>query len=108
MSDDFPTVSKWSVTKWFILGLVLVVFASITLTALSYAGIIFRTKVERKVFEESYQFKAGQRQKISIFESQLSEINTQLGDPSLTPGQKYQLRSKRAAIRVQLRAARNR
>jgi hypothetical protein len=106
-SDEFK-VSKVSVTGWFFFILVLVIVAGVTLTALSYAGVIFRTKLERKVFEESYQFKAGQRQKISIFEAQLAEINAQLGDPSLTPGQKYQLKSKRAAIRVQLRAARNR
>ena len=103
MSDEF-TVSKWSVTKWFVLGLVFVVVAAVALTALSYAGIIFRTDVERRVYEKSYQYKAGQKQKIAILRSQLAEIESQLFDPKLDPVIRYQLKAKQAAIRVQLRA----
>lgn len=103
MSEEI--ISKKSVLKWWVFGLGLVVLAGVVFTALGYVGIIFETKVEREVYEESYQYKAGQKQKVAILRSQLAEIRMQLGSPGLDPAIRQQLMAKQAAIRVQLRAA---
>ena len=102
-TDDI--VTKRSVAGWWIFGLVLVVLAIAVLTALSYADIIFRTKVERKTYEESYQYKAGQREQIAIMRAQLAEIDSQLLDPKLPPETRRHLTAQQAAIRVRLNAA---
>lgn len=103
MSDFMP--GKKTITKWWIFGLALVILAVVVFTVLGYAGIIFETKVERKVFEESYQYQAGKKQKIATLEAQLAEIESQLSDPKLPSDVERQLKTQRAAIRVQLRAA---
>lgn len=97
-------VSKKSVMGWWIFGIALVVIATIVFGALNYADIIFRTKMEREVFESSYQKKAGDAQQKRILQAQLAEIEQQLLDPKLDPQTRRQLKQQAAAIRVRLRA----
>ena len=105
MSGTEP--SKRSVFGWWAFGLILLVITIAVLTGLSYAGIIFETDVERRVYEKSYQYTAGQKQKIAILRAQQAEIQSQLSDPKLDSVTRRQLKAQRAAIRVRLRAARN-
>lgn len=107
MHDNDMIPTKGAVLKWWMFGLALVVLSAIVLGGLSAAGVIFQTEVERRTFERSYQKKAGDKQKISIWESQLAEINSQLADPKLDPAIAQNLKAQRAALRVRLRAARN-
>jgi hypothetical protein len=103
MSDMEP--SGKMIFKWWFIGLVLTVITVIIFTGLSYAGIIFQTDVERKVYEKSYQYKAGQKQKIAALRAQQAEIESQLLDPKLDSTTRRQLKAQQAAIRIQLRAA---
>ena len=96
---------KRFVGGWFMWFLFLMVIAIIVLSVLGYAGKFTNTVVERKVFEESYQYKEARKGEIAVFQAQLDEINRQLlteQDPVI----RKDLESKAAAIRVQLSAAR--
>ena len=73
-----------------------------------YAGIIFQTDAERRVYERSYQYTAGQKQKLATLRAQQAEIESQLLDLKLDATTRRQLKAQQAAIRVQLRAATNR
>ena len=103
MSDFEPR--KRTIFKWWAIGLTLAVLTSSVLAILSYAGIIFQTVVERKAYEQSYQYQAGRREQRNILQAQLAEIETQLLDPKLPAETRQQLRAQQAAIRVRLRAA---
>jgi uncharacterized protein YpmS len=107
MHDDELIPTKKGVFKWWAFGLLLAIITVCVFAVLSATGIIFQTEVERRTFERSYQKKAGDRQKISTYEAQLAEINSQLADPKLDPAIAKTLRAQRAALRVRLRAARN-
>lgn len=90
---------------WFMWILFLMVVAGIILTTLGYMGKFTGTVVERKVFENSYQYSEARKGEIAVFQAQLAEIESQLlteQDPAI----RQELESKAAAIRVQLAAAR--
>lgn len=74
-------------------------------TVLQHAGVFGRTVVEREVFENSYQYTAAQKEKISIIEAQLEEIRVKLSDQSLDESTRKNLESQQSVLRVRLRAA---
>jgi hypothetical protein len=97
---------KWDFTKWFILIVVLVAIAGGLFAFTGAGGKLFGTFVERKVFEQSYQRSEGLKAKIATFEAQLAEIDAQINQTADT-FTRNDLLAKRAAIVVQLRAARS-
>jgi len=101
-------LNKKTVAKWWFFGLVLLAITVVVFAGLSYAGIIFQTDVERRVYERSYQYTAGQKQKLATLRAQQAEIESQLLDLKLDATTRRQLKAQQAAIRVQLRAATNR
>ena len=92
--------------RWWMWILGLLVVTTIVTTALNYAGIIGRTVVERKVFENSYQYNEGQRARISIFEAQLAEIERKLVNRELDETTRANLEAQSSSVRIQLGAAR--
>lgn len=89
---------------WVWVGLLLV-GSIIILTGLQYAGILGRTVVERKVFENSYQRSESLRSQIATYEAQLSEINRKLsGD--LDSATRVNFEAQASSIRVMLNSAR--
>ena len=92
------------VGSWWMWILGLVIVSVIAFTALSYIGIIGKTVVEREVFENSYQYTAGQRQKMATYEAQIAEINGKLSDSSLDASTRKNLEAQRSAINIQLNA----
>jgi hypothetical protein len=98
-------VKKSRVARWWIFGLVLMVLTATVLAILNAGGLIFQTEVERRTFERSYQYRAGQQQQNAIMQAQLTEIEQQLLDPKLDPQTRHQLRAQAAAIRVRLNAS---
>lgn len=93
-------------TKWWMWVLMLGIPTIMLLMLMSYMGVFTSTVVERKVFEESYQRSEGLKSQIATYEAQLAEIETQLAGAELSPRTRADLEAQRAAIRVQLRAAR--
>lgn len=89
---------------WWIWVLLLVVISIGVLTLTGAAGKIFGTAVEREVFEQSYQYTAGQKAKIAEFSAQLAEIDRQLAG-SLDENTRQNLEAQAAAIRIQLAVA---
>ena len=79
--------------------LVLGIASSWAIRSLIFVG---DTIVEREVFEQSYQYTAGQRERIATFEAQLAEINAQLLRPDLPAGTRADYEAQAALIRVQL------
>lgn len=98
---------KKEVGGWWMWILMLTVVSIIVFTGLSYFGIIGKTIVERKVFENSYQYTAGQRQMIATYEAQLAELNTKLANPELDATTRSNMEGQVSAIRIQLAAARS-
>ncbi len=92
--------------SWWVWILTLTVFTVIVLTAFGYLGTIGKTVVEREVFEQSYQYTAGQQQKIATYEAQMAEIERQLADQDLDSQTRTNLEAQAASIRIQLNAAR--
>lgn len=61
--------------------------------------------VERKAFENSYQYQEARATEVTTYTAQLAEIDRQLSDPNISEQQRAALEAKRAAITVQLNAA---
>jgi len=100
-------VEKKEFAGWWMWILMLVVTSGIIFTTLNYFGIIGKTVVERAVFEQSYQKKAGDKQKIAIFKAQLAEITRKLSNPELNNVTRSNLEASASSIRIQLNAARS-
>lgn len=97
---------KREFARWWLWILGLIIVTAVAIGALNYVGIIGKTAVEREVFEESYQYTAGQRQKIATYEAQLAEINSKLSDPNLDDATRKNLEAQKSSIKIQLDTAR--
>lgn len=89
---------------WWLWVLLLIVLSIGVLSLTGAGSVLFRTAVEREVYEQSYQYTAGQKAKIAEFEAQMDEINRQLSG-SIDDTTRQNLEAQAAAIRVQLAAA---
>jgi hypothetical protein len=70
-------------------------------------GLIGSTVVERKVFENSFQYSEARKTAIATYEAQLAEINRKLASDDLNSQTKTNLESQAAAIRIQLSTERS-
>jgi hypothetical protein len=92
--------------KWWLWVLGLLVVSGVVFGLLRAGGLIGGTILERKVFENSYQYQAGNDARIDVFEAQLEELDRQLANPELDETQRANLEAQAAGIRIQLNAAR--
>lgn len=98
---------KKEFTKWWIWLLFLIVASGAIFVFLSYAGIFGKTVVERKVFENSYQYSAGKKQQIATYEAQLAELSSKLINSNLDENTRSNIEAQMSAIRIQLRIVQN-
>ena len=91
---------------WWVFSLVLLILTIIVLTGLNYVGLIGSTIVERKVFENSFQYSEATKASIATFEAQLVEIGHKLSS-DLDDTTRTNLEASAAAIRIQLSVARS-
>jgi len=95
--------------KWWIWVLALIILSVATLKVTGAFGKIFSTTVERKIFEESYQKKAGDKARLSAYEAQLAQINTKINlSTNLDENTRINLESQKAMLETQINAAKNR
>lgn len=92
---------------WFFWGLLLASIAGIILTGLSYLGVFGQTVVERKVFENSFQYSESRKAEIATFEAQLAEIDGKLNNTNLDSDTRTNLEAQKSAINIQLSVARS-
>ena len=91
--------------RWWIYVLGLVIVTSLIFAGLNYAGVFAKTVVEREVFENSYQYTAGQKAKIATYEAQLAELRGKLSNPELDSTTRTNIQAQISAINIQLNAA---
>lgn len=60
---------------WWLWLIFLIIIAALIGSILKYTGMIGTTIVERVIFENSFQYKEGMKQRSSVLESSLSEID---------------------------------
>ena len=82
-----------------------VIFFAVLFTGLNYVGLIGGTAVKREVFEQSYQYQAGQEARGAILEANLIEVNEQIARAS-TSEEREALQGQKRVIEAQLRAIR--
>ena len=90
---------------WLLWRMVIVAVIAIFFFFLSSAGMLGRTFVERKVFEQSYQRSAALDSQIATFEAQLAEIENQLRNHNMDEGARNNLEDQAAGLRVQISSA---
>jgi len=89
-----------------ILGLFVVSF--LVLSILHYSGMFGQTVVERKIFENSFQYSEARKTEIATFEAQLAEINRSLTSSEIDDQTKSNLEAQAAGLRIKLQVARSR
>lgn len=75
---------------------------------LNSLGLLGRTTIERKVFEESYQRSSAIEQQIATDEAALAEVTRQLQNPNLDEDTRANLEAQASAARVRIDAAKRR
>ena len=92
---------------WWVWVLFLVILSAITFTVLNYVGIIGKTVVQRKVFENSFQYKEARKSENTIFSAQKAEIDRKLSNPELDANTRVNLEAQAAALRIRMTANMN-
>lgn len=106
--DDARRVHKearWTVWKFMLLFLGLVVFLSVVGFGLRSAGLLGGTVVERKVFENSYQRSESLKSQIAQDEAVLAEIDRKLENTTLEQSTIINLEAQAAAARIRIATA---
>lgn len=94
--------ARWTFWRFLPLFLIVVVVIGVIGFGARSLGLIGRTVVERKVFEQSYQRSEALAASIANDEAVLSEIERQLSNPNLDADTRFNLEAQASAARVRL------
>lgn len=97
---------KKLVGGWWMWILLLTIVSGLILTGLSYMGLFGRTVVERKVFENSFQYSESRKSEIATYQAQLTEIDRKLMNTELSQSTRVNLEAQASGLRIQLNVAR--
>ncbi len=92
---------------WWLFLLIILIITSVVLWELGALGKISNTFLERKVFENSLQYSEAKKSEISLYESQLQEIENQINITKDSNTLDH-LQAQAASIRIQLNTAKRR
>ena len=101
-----PGMAAIVIGKWLLIFGTLLIFLGGVWFALSSMGLVGKTIVERKVFEQSFQYSEARKAAIATYEAQLAEINAQLAG-SLDDTTRQNLNATAASIRIKLATERS-
>tara|TARA_Y100000034_G_C6891049_1_gene409901 strand:+ start:971 stop:1312 length:342 start_codon:yes stop_codon:yes gene_type:complete len=106
-ADTVRTESSW--TFWRFLPIVVIFFIIVGGIGfgLKSLGLIGSTIVEREVFEQSYQKRAGDAAQLSTYKAALAEVEAQLQIPGLDAQTKARLEAQATSIRVRINSERD-
>lgn len=99
--------TSWTFFRFLPIGIVIILILSVLGFVLSSMGLIGRTAVERKVFENSYQYTEARKTEQLAFNAQLAEVERKLSS-DLTPEMRTNLEAQAAALRIQINISENR
>ena len=105
-NKDFKEI-KYIVNKffWWIVGLILLITAIGFIT--DGFGLLGKTVLERAVFEQSFQRKAGLEAQLSAYEASLREIELKLRNPNLDKNTRYNLEAQASTLRARINSVEN-
>ncbi len=107
--DEMNQVAKetsWTFWRFLPIFIIAVVILSAIGFGLNSLGLFGRTVVERKVFENSFQYTEARKSEIATYEAQLAEIDGKLANPNLNADTRANLEAQKSAINIQLSVAR--
>lgn len=93
---------------WWLWILLLIVVSFPVLFGMRSCGLIGGTILERKVFENSYQYTEARKTEMLTYQAQLAEIEGKLLNPDLDPSTRTNLEAQASAIRIQLNVVQGR
>jgi len=98
--------TSWTFWRFLPIFLIAVVILSAIGFGLNSLGLFGRTVVERKVFENSFQYTEARKTEIATYEAQLAEIDGKLANPNLDVDTRANLEAQKSALNIQLATAR--
>jgi len=94
---------KKFVGGWWMWILLLIIISSVIVGFLNMAGLIGKTVVERVVFEQSFQYSEGMKQRAATLEANIAEIDMLIATGQ---GNQEHLLAQKSVLRVQLNSMR--
>jgi len=85
---------------WWVWIVTLLIGSMIVFTILNYAGIFGKTVVERVVFENSYQKHEADRDAVTTYDAQISQLKGKLRNPDVSAGTKAEIKAQIDAINI--------
>lgn len=104
--NDAHKEAKWTMWKVLPTLLTVIVILSVIGFTMRSCGLIGRTVVERKVFENSFQYSEARKTEMLTYEAQLSEIERKLRS-NISQSTRDDLEAQAAGIRIMLYSAEN-
>jgi len=99
--------TAWTFWRFLPIFIVVVCILAFIGFGLNSLGLFGRTAVERKVFENSFQYSEARKSEIATYEAQLAEIDGKLANPNLDANTRANLEAQKSAINIQLSIARS-
>lgn len=96
---------KRFVGGWWMWILLLVSVTLVVLGILRSIGMFTSTIVERKVFENSFQYSESRKSELAIWKKELMNIETLLRSPHITEKQKWDLQARKNALNIMIENA---
>jgi biopolymer transport protein ExbB/TolQ len=91
--------------KWFVWVFLLMVCAAIVTFGLQAFGFWGGTVVQRKVFEESFQYSEARRREIATYEAQLAGMRARLKTQDLDVDTEQEIKAQIANVEMRLAVA---
>lgn len=91
---------KKYVGGWWVWIIILLIGTTIIFTGLNYLGVLGKTVVERKVFENSYQKSEADKTASTTYRAQVLMLRRKLQSPNLDAGTKVEIQAQIDAINI--------
>lgn len=93
--------------RWWFLTLILLMISIGFLTFMGYFGKWLDAGIDRKVMENSHQYREARKTEIVTYEAQLAQLRGQLNRSDLSESDKAGIEGQIASIKILLKAAKD-